>query len=498
MDASQIIASRKHRIYDSRADQICLNIKAWKGGRPYIDARLERAPNESDSSWTGPAGENGGRKRRAHMINDAGRIVAKINQYLFANEARRENIDTKWAADVTTTGNTINQFWMSASEYFTAGQWVWLGVDRAAPQRDPETGAMRTRTVAEREKVGDRVFWSIWQATDIVDWRFDRHGNLLWLLLADETYENEDPTVEAKNCKTRTLWRAGTKSAGASWTCYEQVGDKAKVKASGFISTPRVPFVLLGVPSADPWWFDDVEMIQAALLNLTSLHHENLVKTVFPQLVISETALMNLQNKLVERVGPENGARVTQLVREIIRGLEHPFIENAADNGITRYLTPSSQDLKAVPEQQDRLRRQLFDMVGLALFNRESRQVQSAESKQFDHLDTAATLRNRSLLMQEAEAKLVALSKEMDTTFDVYAPVWPTDFDVPNTSEDVASLTQLGNFADLTDGMRKRLNKTALRLMDQIDSIPAEEKQALLDEIDAMSTDAIPIGGGAT
>ena len=36
--------------------------------------------------------------------------------------------------------------------------------------------------------------------------------------------------------------------------------------AEGTISIPDVPFLLLGVPSSDPWWYDDVEMIQAALL----------------------------------------------------------------------------------------------------------------------------------------------------------------------------------------------------------------------------------------
>jgi hypothetical protein len=480
---------------------LALNIKAWKGGRPYIDARLERAPNESDASWSGSAitalGLSGnqferGRKRRAHMVNDAGRIVAKINQYLFSTPAQRDDMSAEWAQDVSTSGDTITEFWMTASEYFTTGQWVWLGVDRAAPQRDPETGAMRPRTMAEREQIGDRVYWSVWPATDVVDWRFDHSGRLLWLLAQDEVYDNGNPFEESTTQKTRTLWRAGVSGQGATWTRFS-VSDKVEQVATGSISTSAIPFVLLGWPSPDPWWFDDVEMIQAALLNLNSLHHENLVKTVFPQLVIPQTTLLNLQAKLVERIGAESGQRVTELVREVIRGLEHPFVEAAEESGITRYLMPSAQDLKAIPDQQDRLRRQLFDMAGLSLFNRETRQVQSAESKQFDQLDTAAALRNRSMLFQEAEAKLVALSREIDSQFTVYGPKWPTDFDVPNTSEDVASLTQLGNFAELTPGMRRHALKAALRLMSQIEPIEDAERRALLDEIEALGDEDEPV-----
>lgn len=502
----EVVTTRQHAIYAARCRQQTLNIKAWRGGYPYIDARLHRAPNESDLSWFGASGNTDtaaltlaagagvGRKARAHLVNDAGRIVAKINQYLFAKEATRDGIDKVWAQDVTATGLTIGQFWQTASEHFTVAGWCWLGVDRMAPAVDPATGRVRERTLAEREAAGDRVHWSVWPATDIVDWRFDKDGNVLWLVAQDGEYDNADPFTDAVETKTRTLWRRGAGGAGATWVRYE-AGEKPRLLAQGQISSARVPFIALGVPSALPWWFDDVEGIQAALLNLTSLHHENLVKSVYPQLVIPEGAFRNLQTRLMERVGAENGERVTQLIRELVRGLDHPFVESVDDKGTTRYLQPSAADLEAIPQQQERLRRQLFDMVGLALFNRESRQVQSAESKQFDHLDTAATLRNRALLMQEAEAKLVALTTEVDNAFNTYSPAWPTDFDVPNTSEDVASLIQLANFAELTPGMRKRLNKTALRLMDQIDTIPDEERTELLEEIEA-SAAAVAAGMG--
>lgn len=483
-----LILTRTHRIYSERQEQLRNNHAAVAGGRPYIDLRLQRAPNESDLSWNGSTDKSvQGRRRRAYLLNDAGRISGKINQYLFAQAAARDGIDPAFSADTTTTGLTIDRFWEHVSELFTAGQWVWLHCDRGAPELDNETGRPRLRTLAQREAVGDRIYWSAYGSADVVDWAFDSAGKLLWLLTSESVYRNDDPFAEPKTASVRVLWRRGTGGAGATWARWETVDQKAKQTAAGAISIPDVPFELLGTPSAAPWWFDDVELIQCALMNLASLHHENLVKTVYPQLVIPQVMVEGLESKLIERYGADHGAAVTELVRELIRGLDRPFVEDKEHNGITRYLQPSAMDLKAIPDEEDRRRKALFDAVGLALFNRETRQVQSAESKQFDHLDTAATLGNRALLMQEAEAKLVALSTKLDASFAGYEPVWPSDFDVPNTAEDVGTLTQLGNFAELTPSLRQQMLRTAVKLLDSIERITPENRQAIMDEIEALT-----------
>jgi hypothetical protein len=488
---SKILMTRRHRHYAARIDQLRNNLLAIDGGRPYIDARLHRAPNESDVSWEGSGTEAiPGRRLRAYLVNDAGRVSSKIEQYLFSKDAKRDSIDKAFESDTTTTGLSVNVFWREVCTQYTGGQWVWLHADRGAPVIDPETGIPTTRTVAQREAAGDRVYWSIWPSTDVVDWCFDASGKLKWLLAADRQYINADPMVDAKDQAVRILWQRGEKGQGATWARYiENKQGGGDLIASGSISVQDLPWILLGIPTSKPWWFDDVEMIQCALLNIGSLNHENLVKTVFPQLVVPASMIEGLEAKLVERIGMDKGSRVTEVVREIIRGMDRPFVESSEDNGLTRYLQPSNSELKALPEEEDRRRKQLFDIAGLALFNRESRQVQTAESKQFDHLDTASTLRNRAHLLQEAEEKLVALSKALDTSFAVYEPVWPQDFDIPNTSEDVMALTQLANFTELPGLMKRQILKAALKLLDQIEGINDEDRKAILEEIEAMTVD---------
>jgi len=485
--SKKLLMTRTHKYYAARMDQIRYNLLAAAGGKPYIEARLHRAPNESDVSWLG-AGTDGipGRKQRAFLINDAGRVSSKIEQYLFAVDAKRDGIDGEFSDDVTTTGLTISSYWREVCSLFTAGQWVWLQVDRGAPVVDPSTAQPTQRTLAQREASGDRVYWSMWPSTDVVDWSFDTAGNLLWLLCEDTEYVNADPTEEAKDVKVRKLWRRGQGAAGATWERYSEDKGESALLSSGSISAQEIPFVLLGIPSAKPWWFDDVEMIQCALLNIGSLNHENLVKTVYPQLVVPASMVQSLEAKLVEQYGTNRGQGVVEVVREIIRGLDRPFVESSEDNGLTRYLQPNAADLKALPEEEDRRRRHLFDAAGLALFNKESRQVQTVESKQFDHLDTASTLANRALLLQEAERKMVALSKAIDADFKEYDPIWPHEFDVPKTSDDVAALTQIANFMELPVSMKKQVLHAAVKLLDQIERIPDDARKLIIEEIDAM------------
>ena len=95
-----IIQTRRHPIYAKRMTQLDLNRLAAKGGRDYIERRLWRAPNETDTQWFGDASEQiVGRKERSCLINDAQRIVSKINQYIFKKTPERKGIDKTFAAN---------------------------------------------------------------------------------------------------------------------------------------------------------------------------------------------------------------------------------------------------------------------------------------------------------------------------------------------------------------------------------------------------------------
>ena len=285
--------SRSHIIHAERANQIGLNRLALAGGRPYIDARLARLPYESDTSWTG-AGREGGRASRAFLINYAARIAAKINQYVFSTEVQRPNADPRFLADTTRTGMTITALMAHVSELVTAARWCWISVDRNSLPRDAQGQPVR-RSVAAKEASGDRVFWTVWAPNEVVDWHFDQSGKLIWVITEQSVYDNSDFTKPAGSRQVRTIWQKG---GGVRLWLNEKNREKIDLEEPFTTTLDDVGFVPVGTPSATPWWFDDVERVLAALLNLDSVHGENLYQTVFPQLVLPDGMLQTVMDAL--------------------------------------------------------------------------------------------------------------------------------------------------------------------------------------------------------
>ncbi len=462
--------SRTHIILADRLDQIKLNLAAVAGGRPYIDERLSRLPFESDTSWNG-VGKEGGRSARAFLINYAGRIATKINQYVFATEVKRTGADPGFLADTTRTGLSITETMRRASEIVTAARWGWISVDRNSLPRDA-AGNPVERSVAAKEASGDRVFWSVWEPGEVVDWHFDVTGKLLWVITEQYVYDNSDLLAPAVNKPVRTIWQQG---GGVRLWLNPENREKIDLEETFTSSLPEVGFVPIGTPSISPWWFDDVEGIQAAILNLESVHNENLYQTAFPQLILPDSMLQTIMGDL--KISGDEAL-------EKVRGLKYPILEPLEANGITRYLMPSA-GMEKIPDNILRLVKELFETVGMAL-KIPSSQIQSAESKAFDHLDTEAVLKERATLLEEAETKAVILSKKLDPTFKAYTPTYCRSFNVQSVAEEIAALIQF-DAMKLPFEAQKELMRAAVEVFARTAKIPADRKAKILASIEALT-----------
>lgn len=483
-----IITTRTNFVYSSRIGQVRYNMACADGGRPYIDLRLWRAPNETDKQWNGdPDDGTVGRKERTAFVNDAGRIVSKINQYIFKKPAERNGINPTFEVNVTGDGEGINQFMERVNTAITTGRWCWVKVDRNPAAVDAD-GNPLPRTLKTKQMEKDFVRWELWDASTVPDWCIEKDGTLRWLITSSIVENTADPLVEAERGKVYTLYWLNPKDGRVHIT---EDTDNPKLFGEGELRSDfvteldRIPFVLVNTVSARPWWFDDVENICAQLLNLDSMHNESLTDSVYPQLVVPMSLLNTLETNV--DLTKLRGEELITLQREVIKGRRNPFFESPEDRGTTRYITPSSQELKSITDEETRKRGILFDMCGLALFNRESRQAQTAESKQFDQLDTNSTLGNRALILQHAERKLVALSRYLDPTFGEYNPVYPVKFDVVDAvaMRDCIDLT--ANIPNATLTMRKIALTACLRLMREMDACDEEQFTTANEEIDALT-----------
>lgn len=473
------ITSRENAILAKRKQKLILNRLAYLGGEDYVRARLWRAPNESMLSWEGRSfsqsyGEwSTGRRDRAVCHREGGRIADKINQYIFSVPVDRQGVASDFERMASVDGRSLSEVWQEVSTAITLCGWCWVAIVKpAAPE-----GA----TLADVERLGLGPKLAVLYPWEVADWAFDSTGHLKWAITEAQTVRNDDPRVEAKEVKIRTLWERV--DGEVRWTSYEndkEVGDGV------FGRNVDIPLVPVGRISGDPWWFDEVESEQAQLMNLASLHAENLSRTVYPQLILPAGAVDAVESRLVERDG--SGGSVIEVVKELSRSADTPIVETGEDKGVTRYIQPNASDLNAIPETISKERAALFDRVGLALFNREQRQIQTAESKAFDHLDTSATLRQRADLLEDAEKRVVAQMAGMDG-FQAYEPKWNRDFDVSDTTGDAQALVQVGNLPGLTLTQRKVLLKAATEVLASIAPIGEEDRSAIETEIGELTDD---------
>ena len=477
------IVDRKHPIIARRERKLRLNRLAYIGGEDYVHERLWRAPNESLLSWEGKSfvqdygAWETGRRDRAVCHREGGRIADKINQYLFAKPVKRQGVNAEFDASAGVMGESLAEVWQQISLAVTLCGWCWIGV----VQPEIPKGA----SVADVQRSGLRTKLAMLWPWEVPDWSFDGSGGLRWAITEAEVRDDSDPSVESKPVKVRTLWRRGTDGTIA----FDLYRD-GRLDRSGKLGPGKpIPLLLVGRPTYEPWWFDEVESEQALLMNLASLHAENLTRTVYPQLIISAGTFDNLESRLVERQGTEGGRAVIAIVKEITRSADVPIVEGAEEKGITRYIQPSASDLKAIPDSIRESRAALFDRVGLSLFNREQRQIQTAESKAFDHLDTSATLRQRADLLERAERASVSLLRQLDPSFQAYEPVWNRDFDVTDVTGDAHALLQVGNLPGLTLTQRKAILRAATTVLEGIAPLSEEDRTTIDSEIDSLTDD---------
>lgn len=487
-----LLITRENEILTARRNHLELNALAADGGEEYVNRRLWRGINESEISWSGEVSGDRvipGRKKKTFNLNDAGRISGKIEQYIFSEQIVRNGANPDFIENVSGTREGIDAFMLAVCHQITLCGWCWLQVD--APRRDDTP-----RSVKDRIDSGYRVRWRLWPAVSVVDWDIKDDGSIRWLITESTVRISADPRKEARKIDIRTLYELGEDGfvhiTEIPKKDDDDVSDLDLQEDYVIRGLDRIPFVLVGRPSIRPWWFDMVEQAQCQTMNLTSLHHDTLFVSVFPQMIVSDIAVQNLETSIREEHTKINGEDIVRVIQELIRGRRNPILESSEDKGLTRFIEPGLESSKIMTDEIERIRKAVFDTVGLALFNRETRQIQSADSKKFDHLDTNSTLRHRALMLQRAERDLVEISQKFDGAFSGWDPVYPSDFNVVDTEEASKALVMISNMMDATPEMKRMSLRAAVEVLKEICNFTDEQVEKAMKEIDEKDFDNPP------
>jgi hypothetical protein len=474
----EVLYYRKKPLLVKRDRQIAINQLGLEGGRPYVNARLSRFAAESNIDWCGGTRPDGGvatgRLQQTHAFPYLGRINDKINQYVFADDPEREGADVHVLKDITRDGKSLNSVMREVSGYLLSSKWCWIGID--APTRK-EDGT--EYTIAEKEALKIRPYWQVYDPKDVLDWHFSEQGELEWVKTQHIEYDDSDPAAVPSPSRVVRLWEKGRVTELR--LLKGLLRGRKRVKAEVFdTSLGKVPFILVGEPSEKPIAFDDLESINRTIMDLGSVDRANFYNTSYPQLILPASVLTNAVNSGYASSPTEAGKMVT--------GFKSPILVDEGD--VTpSYLMPDAQSMRTVGDRITTLKRELFEVVGLALES-DSKQVESAEAKAWDALDVSAVMKARAEILEDAERKAVAICAEWDKSFQTWEPKYNQDFDIGNFKEEVEALIMAGNMPAPASVTREVVRK----LIDRLDRIGApiddETKTKMIEELDNWEPDS--------
>ena len=465
----KLIATRKNIDLLAREDQLEVNILGWHGGRPYVENRLSRFAGENKVQFSGGTREGDGskitgRKDQTHVIPHLSRIVEKINQYVL-KDVKRDGIDKDIQDKTGDNGDSIDNVMKEVNSYVTVTKWCWIGIDV------PETLDEQI-SIEQKQASGIRPYWRVYSPLEVVDWYIDKSGTIQWLITEENEYMASDPLVAPEVIKVRRLWQPGQVTVLKFNSKNPEKVESVEVKS---ISVDEVPFVLVNTLDAEPFYFDDLESVNRTIMDLESCNRTNYFNSVYAQMYLPRSALDSMM---------ENNAITAESAVTKLMGFNYPIFIGQGDQ-TPGYIIPDASAIGTIRTEIDSLKKELMDAVGLGL-QKESRQVASAESKAWDHLDLEQVMKDRAKILEDAENKAIAISNKWDPDFIMYTATYPTKFDLTSFKEDMDALLSVGNIS-----MPKEMNQYVLgKIFDQV-----KKEYDITPEQDAKITEAIKVFG---
>ncbi len=435
---------------------------AYSGGAEYIRQALIKHVSEIDIEYQE-------RLFRAFYINYPRKIARLITQYLLSAEPQRENALPEMVEDFSRTGlragEVMRQFSTLLNIYGAAAMIVGM------PYFEGELDHERKK----HERIRPSV--KVLSPLEVIDWAYGDDGLLSWILIEEKTLLDAGPFLPAVPAVRRKLWTRH------EFFVFEKDGATGipSILSRGEHNLGCVPAVFTaeaeGYALNANHYFEDIVRISDAILNNGSEAQMNIVKQLFGLLVISDSFARGAQPEA--KTDGDSEHRFSHILARSAAIWETP-----EERGISRYISPGGTDSAVIREENAMLKRELFDVIGMAL-RPELHQAQTAEAKAWDHHQVRQFLAERAELLEQCEKKVWELMHLHDPTITVPEIIYNRDFSVTDLKASIESLLNLQTLSD-SAAYRKEIGKTALFLLEKIKKISPEQKKVILREMEAV------------
>ena len=446
---------RKHRAGWERCQA------AYSGGAEYISRALIQHVSEVDPEFQE-------RLQRACYFNYPRKIARIITQYILSGDPVRVGADPQMIEDFSRNGLRANEVMRQFSTILNVYGAAWMLVEM------PEFEGV----VDYERKVNEQLHPYVVPLSPlaVVDWSVGSDGNLLWAIVEEDHFDNTDVFSEPVNCRRRRLWTRDR------WQLFEKRGSEVKLIAEAEHQLNRVP--LLHTVEIDGYginanhWFEDAVRISDAILNNDSEAQMNIIKQMFGLLVISENFARGCRP--APAPGSSSEAKFSHTLAR-----SAAIWESSEESGISRYISPHGAETDIIRSENIHLKAELFDIVGLTIV-KETREVQSAESKAWDHQQVCQFLLNRVDLLEQCEQCVWQIMNCYDPSIPVPEIAYNRDFSVVDLRDSIAGLLELRN-VNAGSEFQKEIARVAVALLTRYQKIPPERQQIIYNEISALA-----------
>jgi hypothetical protein len=434
---------------------------AYRGGEHYLDLALIRHVSEIDLEFAE-------RRKRAYYFNYPRKLAGLITQCVFSAGPQREHVNLKVAEDFSRTGLRVDEVMRQISTLLNIYGAAAMIVEM--PFFCGEVDAERK----QKERLRPAV--QALSPLQVPDWGIGSDGELEWLITEEHVTLDRGPLRPPLRTVRRKLF---TRS---EFVIYERIPETGRI-----VEVSRAEHNLGSVPAlylAEPegfglqggHYFEDVVRISDAILNNESEAQMNVVKQMFGLLVISEGFARGVRPREMSSAqgGQEKFSHV--LARSAA------IWESPEERGISRYISPSGADTALIRSENQALKEELFDTIGMSLAS--CRQAQTAEAKAWDFHRVQQFLCGRADLLEQSELRCWELMAGMDHSITVPKISYSREFAVTDLQSSVASLTELKRFSGGSE-YRREVARAALSLLEKIKRIDPERRKKILGEIES-------------
>lgn len=435
---------------------------AYSGGADYIETALIKHISEVEPEFAE-------RRHRAYYFNYPRKIARLITQYVLSEEPRRRNIVPELEEDFSRSGLRTNEVMRQFSTMLNVYGAAWLLVDMPefTGELDPERKKL--------EKI--RPYAMTLSPLTVVDWCYAPDGALSWAVVAENGTYTENPFLPPVRFSRRRLWTRD------EWYLFERNGDTGHIflKSSATHGLGRVPLIRSvesdGFGMDASHWFEDAVRISDAILNNESEAQMNAVKQMFGVLVISEGFARSARQTVAGENGEPHGQKFSHVLAR-----SAAIWESTEEKGISRYISPSGIETQAIRSENLHLKKELFDVIGLAV-QKDSSQEQTAESKAWDYQNVKQFLVTRADILEQTELLAWELMHCWDRSAEIPEVVYNRDFAVTDLKNSVEALLGLEQIHQSPE-FKKEIARSAVVLLEKINKITPAVRRKILEEID--------------